>query len=164
MELNQYNCWFNITGSNKLEHFLKTQTVFNLTHISVMIQYIQYRKMRSEIHLKCWSHFHFLPECGTGYAYLPISLIGAHYTAENPKHCLELCNSSEDCNFWHYDGFESCSLFISGEKRTRFVGGRYSYGPKHCTFTGILIRGIRGSDYYQVAPIMTLNILTSVTF
>ena len=81
--------------------------------------------------------FSVLPECGTGYAYLPISLIGAHYTAENPKHCLELCNSSEDCNFWHYDGFESCSLFISGEKRTRFVDGHYSYGSKYCTFSGV---------------------------
>ena len=92
--------------------------------------------MRAKIHLNVEVVFIFLPECGTGYAYLPTSLIGEYYTVENPKHCLELCNGSEECNFWHYDGFEGCSLFTSGEKRTRFVGGRYSYGPKYCTFSG----------------------------
>ena len=133
MKFEQNDCWFYIAELDKLEQFLETQTVSNQINISIIFKNGNLQKFISKVELV----FSVLPECGTGYAYLPISLIGARHIVENPRNCLELCNSSEDCNFWHYDGFESCSLFISGEKRTRFVDGRYSYGSKYCTFSGV---------------------------
>ena len=84
-------------------------------------------------------------ECGIGYAYLPTpmdhtwfprSWVGAHYAVENPENCLDLCNNSSYCKYWHYDGYNSCSLFSSEDTQTTYVGGSYRYGQKYCHLSG----------------------------